>query len=341
MRKQGEAGETHRCKNTLPPLHQQSLRENMTNPSIPLRLLVLSLLLSVLPVLRAQTDPYTAYIERYKTLAVQQMYKYGIPASITLSQGLLESGAGKSLLAAKANNHFGIKAGPSWTGPVMLKDDDAVGEKFRVYPNVLASYEDHSLFLSRGRRYASLFTLERDDYKGWAHGLKSAGYATNPRYAHLLIGLIERYGLHRYDHFSRHAASALVTNTSSAVPSALVSTSAAERRVYRCNKRFYVVALPGDTYASIGKWAGKSERRLRRYNEVPRRAALSPGDVVFLEKKRKKAARVLKHTYHTVRPGDSLHAISQRYGMRVETIYKNNGIPLGGPIAVGQKLRIR
>ena len=91
----------------------------------------------------------------------------------------------------------------------------------------------------------------------------------------------------------------------------------------------------------IGKWAGKSERRLRRYNEVPRRAALSPGDVVFLEKKRKKAARVLKHTYHTVRPGDSLHAISQRYGMRVETIYKNNGIPLGGPIAVGQKLRIR
>ena len=203
----------------------------MTNPSIPLRLLALSLLLSVLPVLRAQTDPYTAYIERYKTLAVQQMYKYGIPASITLSQGLLESGAGKSLLAAKANNHFGIKAGPSWTGPVMLKDDDAVGEKFRVYPNVLASYEDHSLFLSRGRRYASLFTLERDDYKGWAHGLKSAGYATNPRYAHLLIGLIERYGLHRYDHFSRHAASALVSNTSSAAPSALVSTSAAERRV--------------------------------------------------------------------------------------------------------------
>lgn len=122
----------------------------MTNPSIPLRLLALSLLLSVLPVLRAQTDPYAAYIERYKTLAVQQMYKYGIPASITLSQGLLESGAGKSLLAAKANNHFGIKAGPSWTGPVMLKDDDAVGEKFRVYPNVLASYEDHSLFLSRG-----------------------------------------------------------------------------------------------------------------------------------------------------------------------------------------------
>jgi len=197
----------------------------MTNPSIPLRLLALSLLLSVLPVLRAQTDPYTAYIERYKTLAVQQMYKYGIPASITLSQGLLESGAGKSLLAAKANNHFGIKAGPSWTGPVMLKDDDAVGEKFRVYPNVLASYEDHSLFLSRGRRYASLFALERDDYKGWAHGLKSAGYATNPRYAHLLIGLIERYGLHRYDHFSRHAASALVSNESSAAPSALVSVA--------------------------------------------------------------------------------------------------------------------
>lgn len=312
----------------------------MIKHSNPHRLLSVCLFLLIgIFTLHGQTDPYKAYIERYKPLAVEQMYKYGIPASITLSQGLLESGAGKSLLATKANNHFGIKAGTSWTGPVMLKDDDAVGEKFRVYRSVLESYEDHSRFLTRNRRYASLFLLERDDYNGWAHGLKSAGYATNPRYAYLLIDLIERYSLHRYDHFSRHAASGFVSDKGSVAP--LVSSAAKERRIYRCNKSFYVVARPGDTYSSIGKWAGISERRLRKYNEVPRHAPLASGDVVFLEKKRKKAARVLKHTFYTVRPGDSVHGIAQRYGMRVETVYKNNAIPIGGSIAVGQKLRIR
>ena len=138
------------------------------------------------------------YIERFKTVAVHEMNKYGIPASITLAQGLLESGNGNSSLALQANNHFGIKCNTDWKGGTIYKDDDAVGECFRVYNTPEESYRDHSEFLLR-KRYAALFQLDRDDYKGWAYGLKQAGYATNPRYAELLISLIERYDLQQYD----------------------------------------------------------------------------------------------------------------------------------------------
>lgn len=138
------------------------------------------------------------YIEQFKEIAIQEMISSGIPASITLAQGILESASGNSTLATQANNHFGIKCNINWTGPTILKDDDAEGECFRVYASALESYRDHSEFLKRPR-YASLFLLKRDDYRGWAHGLKQAGYATNPRYAELLIDLIERYQLDEYD----------------------------------------------------------------------------------------------------------------------------------------------
>lgn len=138
------------------------------------------------------------YIERFKTIAVQEMNKYGIPASITLAQGLLESGNGNSSLAVQANNHFGIKCNVDWKGRTIYKDDDAIGECFRVYNSPEESYRDHSEFLLR-KRYAGLFQLDRNDYKGWAYGLKQAGYATNPRYPELLISLIDRYDLQQYD----------------------------------------------------------------------------------------------------------------------------------------------
>ena len=138
------------------------------------------------------------YIDRFKGIAIQEMNKYGIPASITLAQGLLESGNGNSSLALEANNHFGIKCNSEWRGKTIYKDDDEKGECFRVYNSPEESYRDHSEFLLR-KRYASLFELNKDDYQGWAHGLKQAGYATNPRYAQLLISLIERYELHQYD----------------------------------------------------------------------------------------------------------------------------------------------
>lgn len=138
------------------------------------------------------------YIDRYKTIAIDEMNKYGIPASIKLAQALLESGNGNSTLARQANNHFGIKCTPEWPGGKAYKDDDRINDCFRVYNRPEDSFKDHSQFLLRNR-YAALFELDKNDYKGWAKGLKSAGYATNPRYADLLIGLIERYGLHQYD----------------------------------------------------------------------------------------------------------------------------------------------
>lgn len=143
---------------------------------------------------------YTAeqYIERFRDIAIEEMKKNGIPASITLAQGLLESASGNSTLAREANNHFGIKCTSAWSGPTMLKDDDAKDECFRVYSSPEESYRDHSEFLKR-KHYAFLFELDRNDYTGWAKGLKQAGYATNPKYPELLINLIERYHLDQYD----------------------------------------------------------------------------------------------------------------------------------------------
>lgn len=164
-----------------------------------MRLPLLLLFLLSLP-LSAQNAAYRSYINRYAPWAVEQMKEHGIPASITLAQGLLESNAGQSELARKANNHFGIKTGGTWRGPYVLKDDDRRGEKFRKYRSARESYEDHSQFLRTRPRYASLFRLKKTDYEGWARGLKKAGYATNPRYANLLIDLIERYDLAQYDH---------------------------------------------------------------------------------------------------------------------------------------------
>ncbi|PVH25657.1 glucosaminidase domain-containing protein [Sphingobacterium corticibacter] len=147
---------------------------------------------------QATSTSGNAYIERYKSIAIAEMNQYGIPASIKLAQALLESGNGNSYLATQANNHFGIKCGGVWRGRSITRPDDGPNDCFRVYNNPDDSFRDHSQFLLR-KRYEALFTLKKDDYKGWAHGLKKAGYATNPRYAYLLIDLIERYDLHQYD----------------------------------------------------------------------------------------------------------------------------------------------
>jgi flagellum-specific peptidoglycan hydrolase FlgJ len=138
------------------------------------------------------------YIDRYKTIAIQEMNLYGIPASITLAQGLFESGSGNGTLARIANNHFGIKSNPSWKGKVYYKDDDNANDSFRVYDNPEDSFRDHSIFLQK-KNYTHLFELDKNDYKSWAYGLKKGGYATNPQYPQLLIGIIEKYNLNQYD----------------------------------------------------------------------------------------------------------------------------------------------
>lgn len=311
-----------------------------------LHVILTSLLLLLATTLPAQNTLYETYIETYKEMAVEQMHRHGIPASITLAQGLLESGAGRSMLAVKANNHFGIKCGGTWNGPYMLKDDDERNEKFRVYNSPRESYEDHSLFLTTRGRYSFLFSLKRTDYKGWAHGLKKAGYATNPRYAYSLIDIIERYDLARFDHMKpgqtdRHGRHSHHHGHGASVATMPQGNAAMQWNIGRCNDNYYVIARSGDTYASIAQAMGISERKLRKRNEVGRKHILQAGDIVYLEKKRSKADRSLKGKYHIVKAGESMHRIAQLYGIRIKTLYKNNDLPSDYTPTAGQYLRIR
>ena len=250
---------------------------------------------------------YQTYINQYKDLAIEQMLRYRIPASITLAQGLFESAAGRSDLVRQGNNHFGIKC-HNWTGPTQYHDDDARGECFRVYQDARDSYEDHSKFLARQPRYARLFELSQRDYKGWARGLKACGYATNPQYASKLIQIIELYKLNEYDKAKRY-------------------------------DRF--MAREGDTFKSIGKEVGISWRKLARYNERDKHAVLHKGDIIYLKKKRSKAPKQYKKRPHVIQPGESMYAISQKYGIRLEKLYKMNHLDPNIPVSVGTRLRVR
>lgn len=270
---------------------------------------------------------YERYIGRYAEMAVEQMKLHGIPASITLAQGLIESGAGQSELARKGNNHFGIKC-HGWQGRKVYHDDDLQGECFRAYSNARQSYEDHSQFLLKSRRYQSLFSLPVTDYKGWARGLKAAGYATNPTYADALIKIIELYELYQYD-----GGKVIKRNTES------VET---ERfGIFERNNTPYVVVRNGETLSSISKMTGISVRRLAKYNEMPKDATLKPGSPIYLEKKPKKASKEFKKKYHVVKAGESFHSIAQDYAMRVATLYKNNHLSADYSLQVGDRLRIR
>lgn len=286
--------------------------------------------------LAAQSSLYERYIDRYHSMAIDQMERYGVPASITLAQGLLESAAGTSRLATQGNNHFGIKCGGRWNGPYMLMTDDAPDEKFRVYKNASESYEDHSRFLRDNQRYASLFSLKRTDYQGWARGLKKAGYATSPTYANTLIEIIEKYNLSRYDHGHRTTR----TDRQEAERRKL-QAKAGRHEVKRCNGQYYIVALPGDTYASVARAMKTREKKLRTYNDVPADYRLRPGDIVYLGKKRKRADRSLKRRYHVMESGESLYSISQRYGIRLRSLCKMNPMSPGQHFRVGDEIKIK
>lgn len=273
---------------------------------------------------------YQAYFDRYKDIAIEQMLKYKIPASITLAQGVFESGAGQSELTRKGNNHFGIKC-HDWSGRRTYHDDDEKHECFRAYDNAYESYEDHSRFLAGSKRYRQLFSLKPTDYKGWARGLKECGYATNPAYAQKLIGIIELYGLDKYD----KARSYDRFMVRSATGGSFMHT------VYKCNDVYYVVAKKGDTFKSIGEDMGISYRKLARYNERNRKATLEEGERIYLKKKRLRAAKEYKRQPHVVQPGESIYSISQLYGMRMSSIYELNKLSSDYRLKVGDKLRVR
>lgn len=278
---------------------------------------------------------YQLYINQYKDLAIREMLQYRIPASITLAQAVFESGAGRSRLARLGNNHFGIKC-HDWTGRTIAEDDDALGECFRAYDHPLQSFEDHSKFLVNSSRYRRLFSLSMQDYRGWAHGLKACGYATNPRYAHKLIELIELYKLYVYDS-ARSYDHAMVEYSGNQT---VVNQAKPLHPIAIFNKNYYIRARRGDTFKLIAEEIGVSYKKIAKYNERDKDDALTEGEIIFLKKKRKRAPKAFKNRPHVVKNGESLYIIAQIYGMRLSSLYKLNDFTPDHTIHVGDVVRV-
>lgn len=287
------------------------------------------------------------YIDLYKEIAIDKMKEYHIPASITLAQGILESGSGNSRLAQKANNHFGIKCHKEWTGKTFYMDDDAKDECFRKYDKVEDSYRDHSLFLTQRGRYSFLFEYDTKDYKNWAYGLKKAGYATNPKYPELLIRIIEKYDLAQYDSGKagkrRHHKSneSDLTETTIAVTAELIESGKSEsgRQLFTNNGKKLILAKEGDTYFTIAKELNMYSWQLFTYNDVDKKYSVEAGEMVYLEKKQRKADKKFK--IHIVRQGESMQVISQIYGIKLKRLYKMNDLPEGIQVVTGTRLKLR
>lgn len=286
---------------------------------------------------------YQAYVEQYASMAVDQMRRHRVPASITLAQGLLESAAGRSTLAIKANNHFGIKTGGGWTGPYVLRDDDKPNERFRKYSSVAESYEDHSLFLLKPR-YASLFSYDIKDYASWANGLKACGYATSPTYAQSLIRIIETYRLYEYDGGKLANSSSSTIHTGNKQLDRLIALGDvdfyATHIVSENNKNYYIRILPGDDLYTIANETGVKIKKLRKYNELPDGMNPEVGSILYLQKKRSKADPAFKKHPHIVQSGQSMYAIAQMYGMKLKTLYKLNKLSPDYSPRVGDVLKV-
>lgn len=280
--------------------------------SYKLLLLVFFLFAIVQVQAQRKNTSYVKYIDQYSSIAVKHQAKYGIPASITLAQGILESGAGQSQLARKSNNHFGIKCHNDWTGGRAYHDDDFRGECFRKYRKVEESYDDHALFLTGRPRYANLFKLNVKDYKGWARGLQKSGYATDKAYANKLIKMIEDYELYKFDSNKGRKS----------IPSSSPSKAISKRTVYKTHGLIYIYANVNDSFEAVANDLGFKPKDLHKYNEVPVGFPLQKGDVIYLQKKKKKADK--PYYDHVVQIGESMHSISQKYGIKVKNLYKMN-----------------
>ena len=306
------------------------------------------------------------YIEKYSKIAVAEMYRSGVPASITLAQGLLESGYGRSELALKSNNHFGIKCHNGWQGGRVYHDDDAKGECFRKYDDPEDSYRDHSDFLRYRDRYKFLFDYDITDYKSWAYGLKKAGYATDPSYPSKLIKLIEDYQLHRYDKEPSAPVSTQVKPTAKptakpavaekkhtipAPPSQIeqvsrLTTRKAEefhfslfRQVYSQNDVPFIYASADDTYQSIALSNNLFLKELLKFNDLEKEVDLVPGTVIYLQKKKNQATKGLE--MHVIERGETLRGISQRYGVRLKSLMKINSLKNADMIREGDIIKLR
>lgn len=294
------------------------------------------------------SDKYINYIKKYHPLAQQQQKMHGIPASITLAQGLLESQCGESRLAKVGNNHFGIKCN-GWTGDTILKDDDKINDCFRRYARAEDSFSDHSAFLKR-KRYAPLFNLKKDDYAAWARTLKKCGYATDPAYPDKLIRLIETYQLYKYDKNetplfadnskSKNKVDTKYTDENITINDEQLATEIGNAHVIRRRWGiYYVVAHEGDTFASLAKELNVKEKNLAKFNDLHKDDAIAPGETIWIEQKEKEAA--MGNNQYTAKQGDTLHSISQYYGIRLKNLAKMNKLKENSAITPGTVIILR
>lgn len=309
--------------------------------------------------LQAQNEDVITYINTWKELAMTEMQRTGVPASITLAQGIHESMAGKSDLSQKSNNHFGIKCKAEWTGEKVYHDDDARGECFRRYPSADQSYIDHSDFLRNGARYGFLFKLDPADYKEWAHGLKKAGYATNPRYAHILIKYIEEYNLHQYTLIamgtmpreqeeiwvsknSTPPVRELETKIIPKEPLPEEKVEAVEEKKYPAgefviNNTKVIYAKAGSSLLVLANQYNIPLGRLLDFNDLKQEDVLVKSQLMFLQRKRKTGA----NDFHTVQVNETLYDIAQSEGIRLESLLEYNFLQQHMQPAPGENLHLR
>ena len=312
---------------------------------------------------RAATTPVSVtstardYISLYSDLAVSEMKRTGVPASITLAQGMIESDYGRSTLARSGNNHFGIKCHSDWTGQTMRKHDDSRNECFRKYRRPEDSFYDHSDFLKSGSRYRSLFNLDPTDYKAWANGLKSAGYATNPDYANMLIRKIEENKLYEFDKSYTAAsyktpaqvqpkepqappkpASAPVSKPPATQESTITFGDVMARapRIMENNRIQYIIVKDGDTRKKLENEFQLLNWELARYNDLREDFTPEPGQMLYIEPKRDKAETGIE--YHTTAEGETMYMISQKYGIKLKRLFEMNRMDEGSEPSAGQKI---
>lgn len=271
------------------------------------------------------------YIDSYAELAMKEMIRTGIPASITLAQACLESDNGNSTLAKNARNHFGIKC-HEWKGRKFYHDDDEIDECFRKYQSVDESFEDHSEFLTLGSRYKDLFELNSDDYKSWAIGLKKAGYATSNKYADLLIGIIEENELYKYDQ-------EVIKGKFIELESESKEIKISDRSILINNRIEFIQALPGDNPKLLREEFDLYPREIYRYNDIDKNYPLEPGMIIYLQPKRFRAEK--GNEFHELQKDESMWDISQIYGVRLKRLYKLNNMKEGENPEPGTRIWLR
>jgi LysM repeat protein len=338
--------------------------------------LVLFLCLSLALAAHAQKQKTEAYINTYKEIAIAEMMRTGVPASITLAQGILESQSGESDLVKGSNNHFGIKCKTEWTGEKIYHDDDAKGECFRVYPSADESFRDHSDFLKTRAHYAFLFKLDPTDYEGWAKGLKKAGYATNPAYPQKLMKLINDYQLQQYSLMAiarlnepaqRDEVTAVEVKeikevkeveevtlvkevkedkeaeNNGTLTEPVIITAAAKKTttypqgIFSINHTKVIYATAGTSLLALANQYDLPLGKLIEYNDLEEMDVLDMDRLVFVEKKQKKGSV----DFHTVAPGENLHAISQLEGIRLENLLEYNNLKKSTQLSTGEKIYLR